>query len=310
MYENFLLLLAMKLIRINKELEMRTRNSSMLAIFSSNCARLLGTCLRQHKMSTQLEDAKRKYARNMGEYSMARSVLENQLSQLSMQQQHVPAKQQQQLSDAPHAHSEIHSDIQSIAVNDVDTSIHASNSKSMRLKSPLTLTGKRDKSSRVVETKAEPLRAPPSVSKQATSRSAAASQLQIEGEGDGDDAEIKSGEDGGINATVGAHNEINRTIEPEMPLFAQENYQKMVSALTKLYKLEREIEHLQGGLPKTYMDCTISALEWIVVANYRPMNLWEKVFGSKSLIGEGEEGVVGVLSSLWVMYNLWPVHHT
>ena len=49
-----------------------------------------------------------------------------------------------------------------------------------------------------------------------------------------------------------------------------------------------------------------SALELIIAANYRPMRLWERLFGRK-ILHEGHEGMVGALSSLNVLYIFWPM---
>jgi hypothetical protein len=47
-------------------------------------------------------------------------------------------------------------------------------------------------------------------------------------------------------------------------------------------------------------------LELIISANYRPFCVWERLFGFK-IVNEGHEGIVGLISSFYVLNNIWPV---
>ena len=47
-------------------------------------------------------------------------------------------------------------------------------------------------------------------------------------------------------------------------------------------------------------------LELIISMNYRPFCVWERLFGFK-IVNEGHEGIVGLISSFYVLNNIWPV---
>jgi len=74
---------------------------------------------------------------------------------------------------------------------------------------------------------------------------------------------------------------------------------------SQLLDLEAKLVGLRNSHDKIVIEGIINALEVMVSANFEPMNMWAKLLG-KGRFNDAHEGLCGVLSSLFIIYNLWP----
>jgi len=74
---------------------------------------------------------------------------------------------------------------------------------------------------------------------------------------------------------------------------------------TRLEELEMTLVQLSNDQDRLVVECLISTMEVLVSSNFSPMNFWAKVLGPNRF-NEAHEGLCGCLSSIFVIYNMWP----
>ena len=71
-------------------------------------------------------------------------------------------------------------------------------------------------------------------------------------------------------------------------------------------RLEYDVFCVEEERSNLFSDAIVVTLELIISANYRPFCFWERITGFK-VLNEGHEGIVGLISSFYVLNNIWPV---
>lgn len=74
---------------------------------------------------------------------------------------------------------------------------------------------------------------------------------------------------------------------------------------TQLVELEKRYADLSNDQDKLIVEGLINLMEVMVSANFSPMNFWSLALGENRFT-DAHEGICGVLSSIFVIYNLWP----
>mmetsp|Transcript_4050 Transcript_4050/g.4176 ORF Transcript_4050/g.4176 Transcript_4050/m.4176 type:complete len:338 (+) Transcript_4050:151-1164(+) len=81
---------------------------------------------------------------------------------------------------------------------------------------------------------------------------------------------------------------------------------KILMYLKERERLEMDYCVARNERSALHLDAFVVTLELIISANYKPFCFWHRLF-NYSIINEGHEGVVGLISSFYALHNMWPI---